>query len=55
MHDAEVIGSFFCPTHHRLLDSKIRVPAVRVCMASAIYKQLKKKATSIFRRAFSAK
>jgi hypothetical protein len=43
MQDAEVIGSFSCSTHHRLLDSKIRVPLYRVCMASAICKQLKKK------------
>jgi hypothetical protein len=42
MHDAEVIGNFSCSTHHRLLDSKIRVLLYRVCMASAICKQLKK-------------
>jgi hypothetical protein len=43
MHDAEVIGSFSCSTHHRLLDSKIRVLLCQACMASAICKQLKKK------------
>jgi len=26
--DAEVIGSFSCTTHHRSLDSKLRVPAI---------------------------
>jgi hypothetical protein len=47
MHDAEVIGSFSCSTHHRSLNSKIRVPAVSGCMASAICKQLKKKTDDI--------
>jgi hypothetical protein len=41
MHDAEVICSFSCSAHHRLLDSKIRVLLYRVCMAGAICKQLK--------------
>jgi drug/metabolite transporter superfamily protein YnfA len=56
MHEAEVIGSFSCSIHHWLLDQKSAFLLYPVCMASAICKQLeKKRATSIFRRVFSAK
>jgi hypothetical protein len=42
MHEAEVIGSFSCSTHHWLLDQKSAFLMYWVCMASAICKQLKK-------------
>jgi hypothetical protein len=42
MHEAEVIGSFSCSTHHWLLDQKSAFLLYRVCMTIAICKQLKK-------------